>query len=78
MIEKAITDRQQYWLDHIKAADRFDGTLVDYVKGEGLKVQDFYQWKPLLARLGVIAGVERRRHACRSIMTQQTLNQNLP
>ena len=55
MSENAITERQQYWLKHIRAADRFEGTLVDYAKGEGLKVKDLYQWKTLLARHGVIA-----------------------
>lgn len=56
MSEKAITDRQQYWLDHIRSADASDGTLVEYAKAQGLKVKDLYQWKTLLARRGVIAG----------------------
>jgi len=56
MSEQAITQRQQYWLGHIRSADASDGTLVDYAKSEGLKVKDLYQWKTLLARLGVIAG----------------------
>jgi len=51
-----FTERQQYWLNHIRAADASDGTLVDYAKGEGLKVKDLYQWKTLLARRGVIVG----------------------
>ena len=55
MSETTITERQQYWLDHIRAANRFEGTLVEYAKGEGLKVKDLYQWKTLLARRGVIA-----------------------
>ncbi len=43
-----ITERQQYWLNHIQAADKFDGTRVEYAKAEGLKVKDLYQWKTLL------------------------------
>jgi len=56
MSEKAITERQQYWLDHILAGEAFNGTLVEYAGVEGLKVKDLYQWKTLLARRGVIAG----------------------
>lgn len=33
-----ITERQKHWLNHIQATDASDGTLFDYVKSEGLKV----------------------------------------
>ena len=56
MGETAITERQQYWLDHILAAESFNGTLVEYAGVEGLKVKDLYQWKTLLSRRGVITG----------------------
>lgn len=56
MGETAITERQRYWLDHILAAEAFNGTLVEYARVECLKVKDLYQWKTLLARRGVIAG----------------------
>ncbi len=55
MSSEAITDRQQHWLDHILAADKFNGSLVEYAKVEGLKVKDLYQWKTIFARRGVIA-----------------------
>ncbi len=38
MSKIVITERQQYWLDHVRAADAFNGTLVEYAKVEGLKV----------------------------------------
>jgi hypothetical protein len=53
---KPITERQQYWLDHILAADVFNGTLVEYASVEGLKVKDLYQWKTLLSRRGLLPG----------------------
>ncbi len=56
MSKTVITERQQYWLDHVQAADTFNGTLVEYAKVEGLKVKDLYQWKTLLTRRGFIAG----------------------
>ncbi len=55
MSKAVITERQQYWLDHIRAADAFDGTLVEYAKAEGLKVKDLYQWKTVLIRRGFVA-----------------------
>ena len=63
MSENTITERQQYWLEHIRAAERFDGTLVDYASSEGLKVKDLYQWKTLLARRGVIAREDEKPKA---------------
>ena len=55
MAESAVTRRQQYWLDHIKAADASDGTLVEYAKAQGMKVKVLYQWKTVLARRGLLA-----------------------
>ncbi len=55
MSNTAITEREEYWLDHIQATDKHKGTLVEYAKVEGLKVKDLYQWKTLLARRGVLA-----------------------
>ncbi len=55
-----ITERQQYWLDHILAADGFNGTLVEYARAEGLKVKDLYQWKTLLARRGFLPGHKKQ------------------
>ena len=55
MSKAVITERQQYWLDHIRAADAFDGSLVEYAKAEGMKVKDLYQWKTVLIRRGFVA-----------------------
>ncbi|MFK8018010.1 MAG: hypothetical protein AB8G17_21515 [Gammaproteobacteria bacterium] len=50
----ATTKRQRYWLNHIKAADASDGSLVAYAETHKLKVKDLYQWKTALARRGVL------------------------
>lgn len=52
----AITERQQYWLDHIKAATASDGTMADYAVRHELKVGVLYEWKRKLRRLGLLAG----------------------
>lgn len=55
-----ITERQQAWLDHIKAADASDGSLVAYAAAHDLKVKDLYQWKTALARRGLLPGKTRK------------------
>ena len=55
MSKSVITERQQYWLDHVQAAEAFNGTLVEYAKVEGLKVKDLYQWKTILTRRRFLA-----------------------
>ena len=52
MSNKPITERQQFWLDHLKAADDQGMTLVAYAKDNDLKVKDLYQWKTSLTRRG--------------------------
>ena len=42
MSDTPITDRQQYWLDHIRAADAFDGSIADYARSAGLKPKELY------------------------------------
>ncbi len=55
MSKTVITERQQYWLDHVQAAETFNGTLVEYAEVEGLKVKDLYQWKTILMKRGILA-----------------------
>ena len=56
MSESAITKRQQHWLDHLKAAKTYDGSVADYARAEGLTPKELYQWKTILRRRGLIAG----------------------
>ena len=52
MTNKAITDRQSYWLKHIKAVDTGSASTVDYANTHSLKVKDLYQWNTKLLKLG--------------------------
>jgi hypothetical protein len=49
-----LTERQQHWLDHIQAAEAFDGSVADYARSEGLKPKELYSWKGILARRGLL------------------------
>ena len=54
MSDTPITERQQYWLDHIRAADAFDGSIADYARSEGLKPKELYSWKGILVSRGLL------------------------
>ena len=52
MTDKAITERQQHWLDHLKTAEARGVSLAKYAKANDLKVKDLYQWKTSLVKRG--------------------------
>ena len=54
MSATSITERQQYWLDPIRAAEDFDGSIADYARSEGLKPKERYAWKGILTRRGLL------------------------
>lgn len=43
MAEIEITERHQYWLDHIKAADGSESARVEHARTYKLKVKVLYQ-----------------------------------
>lgn len=59
--KQAITERQQFWLDHIKAAEASGGTMVDYAAQHELKARDLYQWKRKLTRRRLLPGKRVKR-----------------
>ena len=54
MSDTPITERQQYWLDHIQAAEAFDCSIADNARAEGLKPKELYSWKGILLRRGLL------------------------
>ena len=55
MSDTPITERQRHWLDHIQAAEAFDGSIADYGRSAGLKPKELYSWKGILARRGLLS-----------------------
>ena len=39
------TDKRQFWLDHIEAANRFGLSIVQHAKQHDIKAQSLYQWR---------------------------------
>ena len=54
MNQPSITERQQQWVDHIRATASYEGTIVAYAKANNLKTKDIYQWKTLLTKRGFL------------------------
>ena len=49
-----LTERQQFWLDHIQAARAAKLPLARYAREHGLKTKDIYQWSAILVRRGAL------------------------
>ena len=54
MTQTQISERQQYWRDHVIAAAKHDGSIVEYAAANNLKTKDLYQWKTSLAKRGFL------------------------
>ena len=54
MSKAQITERQQYWRDHVLAAAKHDGSIVEYAAANNLKTKDLYQWKTSLNKSGFL------------------------
>ncbi|MEH6604214.1 MAG: hypothetical protein V7711_01415 [Pseudomonadales bacterium] len=48
-MEAALTERQQYWLKHIRACDSAKQTSVDYARAQGINVKSLYAARKALA-----------------------------
>ena len=47
-----LTERQQYWMKHIRACDNAGQTSVDYTREHGLNVKSLYSARKALAQKG--------------------------
>lgn len=59
MSDSPITERQQFWLDHLRSAEAFDGSVADYARAHELTPKELYQWKTILTRRGLLPGKKR-------------------
>lgn len=58
-----LSDRQRYWLKHIRAAEQKREPLKHYAKRLGLSEQALYEAKRRLRQRGVLAPAPKRRPA---------------
>lgn len=56
----ALTDKQQFWLDHFQQADASGKTLAQYADDAGLNIQLLYNWRKKLRSQGLLASFAPR------------------
>ncbi|MBU1700378.1 MAG: hypothetical protein KJ927_10275 [Candidatus Eisenbacteria bacterium] len=52
---KKLTEKQQYWLNHIETCERNGQTLKSYAIAQNLDVQPLYNWKTRLRAMGFLS-----------------------
>lgn len=50
-----LAERQQYWLDQVRAAEAHEESIAAYAYAEGLTPKELYEWKTTLTRRGLLA-----------------------
>jgi transposase-like protein len=53
----ALTEKQQYWSEQLEQANAFDGSLADYARHQGIRVQTLYQWRSALRKREITSAV---------------------
>ncbi len=54
---KHLTERQQYWLKHLRACEAANMTTIDYAREHGLKAKSMYSARKALAENGALPAV---------------------
>lgn len=49
-----LTERQQYWLNHLRACDRSGQTTIDYAREHGVSVRAMYSARKALVKKGTL------------------------
>jgi hypothetical protein len=57
----SLTERQQYWLNHIRACDAAGQTSIDYAREHGINVKTLYSARKALAEKGTLPRPQHSR-----------------
>ena len=57
----ALTERQQYWLKHIRTCDAAGQTSIDYARAHGISVKSLYSARKALAEKGALPARQSSR-----------------
>jgi len=61
LAEMKLTERQQYWLEHIQACEASGKSVTSYAAEHGFHVGAMYAGKKMLVRKGALRGAQRSR-----------------
>ena len=53
-LEHTLTDRQQYWLEQVKACDASGKPIAEYAREQGIDIKTMYAGKRNLVQNGVL------------------------
>ena len=59
--DPTLTERQQYWLKHIRACEISGQTTIDYAREHGIKVKSMYSARKALVEKGTLPRPEPAR-----------------
>jgi hypothetical protein len=54
--EHSLTDKQRFWLEHVKACNESDQSMREYAEARELDLAAFYSAKSVLRQKGIIEG----------------------
>ena len=55
--QRRLSERQQYWLKHIRACEAANMTTIDYAREHGIKAKSMYSARKALAENGALPAV---------------------
>ncbi|MDH5729381.1 MAG: hypothetical protein OEZ58_10350 [Gammaproteobacteria bacterium] len=53
-MEKVLTEKQRYWLDHLKQIDAGDQSSAAYAREHHLDPHALYRWRSFLSKQGTL------------------------
>ena len=71
----ALTDRQRYWLQHIRACKDSGKTIAEYAAEQGFTARSMYGGKKTLVKKGVLPGMHAARFQRVQVMEAAISNQ---
>ena len=82
LAEMKLTERQQYWLEHIQACEASGKSVTTYAAEHGFHVGAMYAGKKMLVRKGALRGAQRSRfqrvQTAAAVTVDQTWRIQLP
>ena len=55
-----LTERQQFWLEHLRGWEKSGGSMASYAAAQGLEVRALYHWKRWLVNKGLFKTLHKR------------------
>lgn len=69
--EPSLTERQQYWLKHIRACDSAGQTSIDYARAHDINVKSMYSARKALAEKGTLPRPQASRFQKAEMVSSQ-------